>query len=606
MAYRGGDLDLRTPRVTAPKAPDPTYEAEQVRPRIPVSAGPIYVDEMVLSCVNHAFDVALAHRSPEVRLEHLLHALTRIEPAADELEQRGVRVSLLRRETATAIASEIPTGFSNGRAQPQRSHELEHVLRVASGIAGRRDQAAGLGDIVHVILDVERDLPGLALLAGALQRPQHVAEPQDYARGGYVLPDPRYAETPERARPAPSTYADAPRPARARYGSGYGDAPSASRLDSIEQLVRALSADVAAERKAIAGIAQAVERDLSDRIQGLLDERIAQIDRAVSSGVERLLDTVRDVESRQSGLSPATLEQMSKRLELIEEAVLSIEGERTLADVAQRVGAIEASLALDRTRNAEAGAALRGEIGALSEGLARHHAEIATAVVQPVADGMKDYLAAQDSRQAEALARLVDRVDALPARSEELFGDYSLRSEKIVAEFAAKAEGQTNQLAARIEELAVRSSEIFGGYQARTQELQEASRADLKEMHEALMKLNANQHTLAQAIELWRGEARQTLSALSGEIRTVTPQLATFADRFASVEGNASRAAGMMEAMSGTVDRMHRVTVERYYRRNRFWYWLFGTDDWVAASWPSQAQRITDELKSVRGQETRR
>jgi hypothetical protein len=45
---------------------------------------------------------------------------------------------------------------------------------------------------------------------------------------------------------------------------------------------------------------------------------------------------------------------------------------------------------------------------------------------------------------------------------------------------------------------------------------------------------------------------------------------------------------------------MHRVTIERYFRRNRFWYWLFGTDDWVAASWPSQSHRIAEELKAVK------
>jgi hypothetical protein len=56
----------------------------------------------------------------------------------------------------------------------------------------------------------------------------------------------------------------------------------------------------------------------------------------------------------------------------------------------------------------------------------------------------------------------------------------------------------------------------------------------------------------------------------------------------------------MLTALSGTVDKMHKVTVERYYRRNRFWYWLFGTDDWLAASWPSQSARIAEELRNIK------
>lgn len=45
---------------------------------------------------------------------------------------------------------------------------------------------------------------------------------------------------------------------------------------------------------------------------------------------------------------------------------------------------------------------------------------------------------------------------------------------------------------------------------------------------------------------------------------------------------------------------MNDMMIERYHRRNRFWYWLFGTDDWIGASWPSQAQAIEIEKARVR------
>jgi hypothetical protein len=45
---------------------------------------------------------------------------------------------------------------------------------------------------------------------------------------------------------------------------------------------------------------------------------------------------------------------------------------------------------------------------------------------------------------------------------------------------------------------------------------------------------------------------------------------------------------------------MNTLAIEKYYRRNRFWYWLFGTDDWLAASWPSQSARIVRELSALK------
>ena len=308
MAYRGGDLDLRTPRAAAPAAGDPAYASLETAPRArgASASGPIYVDETVLSCVNHAFDVALAHRSAEVRLEHLLHALTRVEPAAEELEQRGVRVPALRRDTAAVIASDIPAGFQNGKAQPPRSNELEHVLRVASMIAQRRDQPAGLNDLIHVLLDVEPDLPGLALLGRSLNRVPLASEQPYYARPAYSQPEPRYGELPDRPRapaPAPAYYPEPPRPRTDYISSPIVDPFQNARLESLEQMVRALSADLAAERKSFSGILQAVQRDVgeqrtevlrsghgvAERVQGALAERLDSIERMVAKRGARIV-----------------------------------------------------------------------------------------------------------------------------------------------------------------------------------------------------------------------------------------------------------------------------------------------------------------------------
>ena len=79
MGYRGDDLDLRTPQTwsagpgnagpgsTGSGGDVPGWAAEGGRVRGYGARGPIWVDDTVLACANHAFDVALAHRAGEVR-----------------------------------------------------------------------------------------------------------------------------------------------------------------------------------------------------------------------------------------------------------------------------------------------------------------------------------------------------------------------------------------------------------------------------------------------------------------------------------------------------------------------------------------------------------
>jgi hypothetical protein len=91
---------------------------------------------------------------------------------------------------------------------------------------------------------------------------------------------------------------------------------------------------------------------------------------------------------------------------------------------------------------------------------------------------------------------------------------------------------------------------------------------------------------------------------LHDDVRVTSASFTTALDamspRFALIEGETQRIGGSVDGLSGTVENMYRMTIERYYRRNRFWYWLFGTDDWVAASWPSQSHRIAEDLKAVK------
>jgi len=559
MAYRGGDLDLRTPRTWSAAAlepPAPMYE----RPRGTYAPGPIWVDEVVLACVNHAYDVALAHRAAEVRLEHLLHALTRIDTAAEVLEVRGIRVAALRRESATVIASELPASLPPGEGGPRHSEELEHVLRAASLIASRRNAPATVDDLLHLMLEVEPDLPGLGLLAridprfnaanGTFPRSARPAYNNNY-----------YTPNSEPSSNSNQPPREVPRPPRNELGHSVGNG-QASRLDAVEQMLRTLSADFGNDRNSISGLLGDIQRDVANLRGSPVDvgpiaDRIATIERSITAGFEQFSLAIASIENdiRARGQEKRDLAPLANRLEIIEEAVLSRDNEKAIRELSERLDRLETTLAGERTRAAEAGAVLRGEIGQLAQSVEAHRSEIAGAVL-PLNDRVAEFRSTVESNQTEAgatLRALADRVGAI---------------EQLVVS------GQT------------------------------AAREDLTEVSDAIVKLNANQHTLAGNIEQARNDARDGLAALHDDVRVTSASFTTALDamspRFALIEGETQRIGGSVDGLSGTVENMYRMTIERYYRRNRFWYWLFGTDDWVAASWPSQSHRIAEDLKAVK------
>lgn len=564
MGYRGGDLDLRTPRTWSSSAPESAAQSNyEPRPRASYPAGPIWVDEVVLACVNHAYDVALAHRAAEVRLEHLLHALTRIDAAAEVLEIRGIRAVALRRETATAIASEIPVGLSGGDVGPRHSEELEHVLRAASLIASRRNAPASVDDLLHLMLDVEPDLPGLGILARVDMR-------FSVGNGSYARqPRGQKVQAAPAAAAAHQASREAPRLSRPDFTTTVVDNAQNVRLDALEQMMRSLSADLVSERQGLANLLGDLQRDLpglrghqSDF--GPMSDRVASIERSVTAGFEQFSLALASIENDLRSRSHATvdLSPITSRLEIIEEALLSRDGEKAIREVSERLDRLETTLAGERTRSAESGALLIGEVGQLARSVDAYRTETA-ALLPPMQERVQEVRSAVEASElkaAERLQALSDRISSV---------------EKLVADTLQKLiEGQ------------------------------EAARADLSEVSDAIVKLNVNQHTLAGSIEQNRNDSREHVATVRDEIRLAAASLTGSYDaivpRLALIEGETQRVGGAVEGLTGTVENMHRVTVERYYRRNRFWYWLFGTDDWVAASWPSQSHRIAEELKAVK------
>ena len=106
----------------------------------------------------------------------------------------------------------------------------------------------------------------------------------------------------------------------------------------------------------------------------------------------------------------------------------------------------------------------------------------------------------------------------------------------------------------------------------RTNEAHAIYSAELSEVHEALMKISANQHTLAGALDNWRNND-------SGEIHLINT-------RIGAVHEDGARRLAAIEKLCADVETLSHLIIDDKSRpRRTFRQWLFGTEDWVKASW---------------------
>lgn len=696
MAYRGLDLDLRSPQTWRAQPADLAGQGMLNGPRgraaFAGEDGPIWVDDTVLACTNHAYDVALAHRSGEVRVEHLIHALTRIDDAAEVLEASGIRVAALRREMATVIASEIPIGLANGTGTPRSSEAFETVLRMAAARAEQAKSPASVADLLYVILDLRPAGSGAEFIERHLVRSRERSAAQQYRRAAsYDLPEqPR-----ERVRRQAGRYYVSEKPAEPVQT--VTDHLQNSRLDALEQMMRSISLQLTSQRddagrfsggllerlqslettfaarpqpdldvldvlmrrlddleRSVRGVHGHVDLSpLADRLERLergvqrldqIEQKLAELSQSDLSFVSSRLDQIEwkigalpqppdlsFVSSRldqiewkvgalpaQPDLTPvmARIDQLdslvrqsqpivnvdlsaidsrvgevernlgasltqslagldakiesrldlstvSSRLDIIEEALLGRDGIMS-GDFDGRLNSLAESLSLQQTTIEESRASLTADVREVAASLAEQSARIAR-TGEGIADLVR-IVEAERSDDANALAAMGERVEALRASIESM----TVRLE-------AEQQSQRQELAGY--------SQSVGLLSTKADDALAVHQAELKEVHEALMKLNANQHTLAGSIDQWRSDSVGDLSAIGTRIE--------------GLEREAHKPMALLATISGNMEQLHKLTVERYHRRNRFWYWLFGTDDWVAASWPSQAERIEAERRGL-------
>ena len=546
MEYRGDDLDLRTPQpapgdIASPQSAEPLVTTSRIRAASTTRSAPIWVDETLLDCCNHAYDVASAHRAVEVRLEHLIYALTRIDAAVEELEAHGVRVASLRREAATVVATEIPAAHGSGRTNPRRAEAVESVLRTAAAHAYRRQSPAGVTDVIFALLDSGLEFSTLLRMLPASPRPVEAT---------LETTDPR-----ERTRGAP-----APTQSNGGFAADFTITSQQSRIDAIEQSLRALTIELANERKFLSGVLQDLQRELmaqredtsrlggitQEKIQSVFGDRLHSLEQAFLSGRGGNGDSA-VLQDRLGLLERALQGEISVTRAAVE--ALAEKPDPDLSPLLLRLETLEA-----------AGQTLSATVDHLPT-------ETAALITQPVIEHLNALTVSRDAQHATTSDGLAETNRRLAALEEALNSH------------AASAAQERAELRNLLERLTERSQDNFAS-------LTESLTQDLSEVHDGISRVHSDNHSLATTIET---EAQGAGNAF-----------ATLTARIDALEKAAVRPIEMLETLSATVDRMHKVTVEKYYRRNRFWYWLFGSDDWLAASWPSQSARIEEELRAIK------
>ncbi|MBS0237720.1 MAG: Clp protease [Proteobacteria bacterium] len=556
MAYHGEDLDLRTQQTWTP--PDGTIQGDASLTngkRGLLHTGPVLVDDTVLACFNQAYDIASAHRSGEVRIEHLLNAMTRVDPSAAALEAHGLRVVALKRETATIIAGELPAISGTGAVSPRRSDELAELLRLASSFAARRNAAVSIDDLLHVLFDQRSDFAQSELLFRFSSRFTPMPEPLPpltRAEGRYSPSNLRYSA--EYARPA----------YRTDYLATSADTLQNSRLDALEQMVRTLSHDFSNERHIIAGLIRDLSRDTlayqddQGRGQAVLIDRVGALESAFregGTGSAETLPLVSKLENIEAALelrlqemsqSWAVLSTRLQELEASMRARPATEATVDLKPIADRLDVIEEAV-LGHDHRA---------LGDLTDRLSKLDDDIGRVLA-----------ASPDAGRTEALLGGLDKIDGVSNKLDAHNGSLT----ELAVALVDRMNGVERAVAAEIETAAAK-------HQAYTQ--------DLTEVHEALLKVNENQHTLAGSMDQWRTES--------------ATDVANILNRLGTIDRDTALPAETIAALNHHMEATNRFIIERYHRRHRFLYWLFGTDDWMGASWPSSKATIEAEERRLK------
>jgi Clp amino terminal domain, pathogenicity island component len=627
MAYRGEDLDLRVSLGRGSREAYGTgdYGLNGTRPRTPLASGraePVTIDDTVMACCNHAYDIAQAHGASEVRLEHLVHALTRVETAADILETRGIREAHLRRESAAVIASEIPVGLAHSQSAPRASAEFEDVLRRASDQSASHPGSRGatVHDLLWVLLNYNREIPAIALLL------RHAAGWQSWDwpnRAGIreierevVREEPRRRDTVRNverpvervverrpSRPAPVYSTPEPRervvaPPPAAFNSDGIHA----RLDQMELSIRTLHGEMAADRRALTDLIRDLQRDVQE-------SRISGGGNDLSPMIEHLRAVEANVEDRLGDLA-RTAGALTDRLQGLEKSVSGSlqEGARNWMSVGDRLKSIDKVVASSSTSGladlvTDQLVTVTEQVRQATQRLEdlERNIEARQGDGQRVMAGLGDRLRSIDEQMTAARREQQGTPGQNPAAMQTFFQSIKGQIDQSRLDLTSAMAQVVEPLTQRIQQLegtAERRQSDSGqimqtlvqrvtGFDSTLKSQSETGKSDFVEVQDALVKLGTNQQTLAGNLEQWRLESGGDLGIIS--------------NRLELLERGSGVPLEMLTQLQSDMQSLQQVALADYdHNRRGFKNWLFGTDDVFASSWRDDTSALRTRLKNLR------
>jgi DNA repair exonuclease SbcCD ATPase subunit len=399
-----------------------------------------------------------------------------------------------------------------------------------------------------------------------------------------------------------------------RYGATIGD-----RVAAVEAGIERRLSDLAHKIESLS----LVRADSGPRYDDVVIDRIASIEASIEqrlADLGRAFNSLQDrIQSLDSALAKRTVDASSVKVDItpLQDRIAGVErllqtstGEtsRGWATVAERIKTLEATLfseerigtpAVDLSgltrqlaaieRNLASGAALKVDLAPLGarlealEQLILERAAESPADFGPVAARI-GALENQLTGEIRRISSVVDQSGEMERRLGQFLGQ-SLerqRGELVAAIGGSLSERLDASVSAfdparHLTPVADRLGILERNLTTYVQKVQEQATTydqDLGEIQDVLIKLHGQQQAMASAAEQWRNEVATEMTAVG--------------TRLSTLERMSQRPAQLMESMNGRIDTLYRLVAEKVERRNRFVYWLFGTNDWLAASWPDR------------------
>jgi hypothetical protein len=375
--------------------------------------------------------------------------------------------------------------------------------------------------------------------------------------------------------PAPRTRViERMEPVAASYGIDLD--PVHARLDQMDNALRRMQADMATDRRMLADLVRDLQRDLAQPRTGgpglpagfveRIDDRMSAIERSLSAGlknVDKLVATGIASGSGDGALAELVTQQLvevtdqvktaTDRLQALERTMETRQGELKTALGSDLRGMIERAMSTQTQGGGVLQSLLNDRLGSISQQFDQQNLSITSAVAQLTEPLLERMRSVEQSGQQQA--QVVRAVGEKSAQLEQLLRGFGEQNTRTV--------------------------------QGLVEQVSTAHQAELRELHDALLKLGQNQQTLAENLEQWRAENEGGMSIVS--------------NRLELLERASAQPLAMLKQVQTDIQHLQQVAVADYDQNNQgFFVWLFGTKDPLKGAWRDETAQIRARLRQMR------